>query len=179
MTKKSSQVLADAVIVIGAHEERYWEILCNAYQIALPATILEEEIFYFQSAGIKKGLAPSKWVNEGKVIRVEAEIEDYDYLNRKLSKDFMNSLDLGELEALALLSSKKYNAYRFTTADRAAIKALGVLGWESRGISVEELLEGAGRRPLKQKLPRHFTKQWFQNCLHEGFMEQHLWLRPQ
>jgi len=87
----------------------------------------------------------------------------------------MASLDPGELEALAILASKEYKDYLFTTADRAAVKALGVLGWGDRGISVEELLIGMGSN--KTKIAQHFTKKWFQNVLTQGFSEQHIWLR--
>jgi hypothetical protein len=178
MTKKSSPVLTDAVIVISAHEQLYWELLCNSYRIALPATILEDEVFYFQVEGRKQGLAPSQWIAKGNVERLEAEVGDYENLSSKLSKHFMNSLDPGELEALALLGSKNYKDYLFTTADRAAIKALGVLGWGARGISVETLLEHAGwSASMLKKLPRNCTKRWFDGCVQEGFMEKHLWLK--
>lgn len=139
MIKKSQPILIDAVIVIGAHEQSYWELLCSSYQIAIPATILEDEVFYFQVEDRKQGFAPSQWVIDGKIARLEANVEDYDILSRSLTKNFMNSLDPGELEALALLGSKSCKDYLFSTADRAAIKALGVLGLSERGISVEAL----------------------------------------
>jgi phosphoglycerate dehydrogenase-like enzyme len=62
----------------------------------------------------------------------------------------------------------------FTTADRAAIKTLGILGVGSKGISVEELLKNVGIK-RKKGMPRHFTKKWFQEALTEGLSEQHLW----
>ncbi len=162
MIKKLPPILADAVIVIGAHNERYWELLCNRYQIAIPATILEDELFYFGSEYNKKAIKPSTWVEEGKIQRLEAELLDYQVLSHQLSDNFMNSLDAGELEALALLGSKKYKGYLFTTADRAAIKALGVLGWRSQGISIEALLERAGAsKKIIDGLPKYFTKKWF------------------
>lgn len=178
MTKKLSPILTDAVIVIGAHNEQYWELLCNSYQIAIPATILEDELFYFGSKNNTHAIMPSKWVEEGKVQRLEAELLDFQVLQRQLSENFMNSLDPGELEALALLGSKKYKNYLFTTADRAAIKTLGVLGWSSQGISVEALLKrvGAPKKTLNS-LPKHFTKKWFDACLQEGFMEKDLWTK--
>lgn len=178
MTKKSLSVLLDAVIIIGAHEARYFELLSNRYRLAIPATILEDEIFYFQSKDGKQGLVPSEWLRQGKVERAEADIKDHEKLSRMLSPAFMHSLDPGELEALALISSAKYKDYKFTTADRAAIKALGVLGMSDRGIAVETLLENAGASTsLIKRLPQHFTKRWFNSCLHDGFMEKQLWLK--
>ncbi len=178
MTKKSKQIEIDTVVIIDAHEYGYWEPLCNAYRIAVPASILEDEAFYFQSDRGKIGMNPTEWLKQEKVIRVEAEFEDFEALQKRLSSDFMASLDAGELEALAILLSKRHKDILFTTADRAAIKALGVLGLGSRGISVEELLKNSGtKRKEKSKLPQHFTKKWFQQVLAEGLSEQHLWLR--
>jgi hypothetical protein len=78
MIKRSPQVLADAVIVIGEHKHKYWELLCNRYKIGIPATIFEDELFYFQlSDGSAQGLAPTQWVKEGTVERLEADVEDF------------------------------------------------------------------------------------------------------
>ena len=178
MTKKSLLVLTDAVVVIKAHEQQCWNLLCNSYKIALPATILEEEVFYFQAKGCKLGLMPSKWVSEGKVIRLEATINDHQDLSGKLSKHFMTGLDPGELESLALLGSKEFKDSLFTTADKTAIKALGVLGWSERGISVESLLvQAGGTGGILKKLPQNCTKKWFDGCLQEGVAERHLWIK--
>lgn len=162
MTKKSKQILPDTVVIVNAHEHGYWQSWCNAYHIVLPASILENEAFYFQSDRGKVGMNPTEWIMQGKVLRIEAELEDFDVLRKKLTSDFLASLDAGELEALAILMSKKHKDILFTTADRAAIKALGVLGLSSRGISVEELLVNSGaRKKGNPKLPLRFTKNGF------------------
>jgi hypothetical protein len=177
MIKKSKQIITDAVVVIHAHECSYWNQLCNIYQIALPATILENELFYFSSDKGKKGLNPSHWVKQGMVSRLDAEIDDYEILSKKLSTHFMHAIDAGEKEALAVLMSEKFKDYLFTTADKAAIKALGILGLGSRGISVEELLKQLGSSANKIKLSSQYTKSWFQKNIAEGMSEQHLWLK--
>lgn len=120
---------------------------------------------------------PSEWITKGKVNRMEAALSDLEALHKRLTSDFLASLDPGELEALAILISKVHQDSLFTTADKAAIKALGVLSLSDRGISVEELLEGAGRKTKKGGLPIRFTKKWFQQCIAEGFGEQHIWLK--
>lgn len=176
MTKKLKQIVVDTVVIIDAHEYSYWKSLCKAYHIAVPAIVLEKEAFYFQSDRGKIGMNPTEWLMQNQVTRIEAELEDFETLRKKLSSDFMASLDAGELEALAILMSKSHKDILFTTADKAAIKALGVLGIGSRGISVEELLKNSGINP-KERLPLKFTKKWFQQILTEGFSEQHLWLK--
>ncbi len=75
--------------------------------------------------------------------------------------------------------SKEYQHHFFTTADRAAVKAMGILGLGLRGLSVEELFNNLqGFSAKRQKIKTHFTKHWFQKALNEGFTEQHLWLKP-
>lgn len=178
MTKKLKRVLPDTVIIIDAHEHGYWEPLCNTYHLLVPKTILENEAFYFQSDWGKVGMNPTEWIKQGKVESIEATLEEFQILNKKLSSDFMASLDPGELEALAILLSKNHKDVFFTTADRAPVKALGVLSLGFKGISVEELLTACGvKRKDTHKIPERFTKKWFQQALTEGFGEQHLWLK--
>lgn len=178
MTKKSKDLLVDTVVVIDAHEKGYWELLCNAYRIFLPGTVIEDELFFFSSDKEKKPFLISNWVRQGKITRIDADIANFAELTKKLSNDFISALDNGELEALAIMTSKKYQHLFFTTADRAAIKALGILSLGLTGLSVEDLLNNLQSfSAKKKKLEPHFTKQWFQKALTEGFTEQHLWLR--
>lgn len=122
MTKKLKQVLADANVVINAHEYHFWEQLCSAYRIALSASVLENELFYFTSAKRKKGLNPFSWIKQGKVIQIDADIKSLDMVSRKLTSDYKASLDLGEFESLAILHSKDYSEILFSTADKALLK---------------------------------------------------------
>ena len=59
MTKKSKQILTDTVVIIDAHSNEYWECLCNAYHLVVPAFILEDEAFYFQSDRGNVGMNPT------------------------------------------------------------------------------------------------------------------------
>lgn len=176
MTKKLKQILTDTVVIIDAHEGGYWDNLCKVYKVAVPATIFENEAFYFQSDRGKKGLNPTEWLKQGKVVRIEAELEGLKALEKLITSDCIASLDAGELEALAILMSKGHRDTMFTTADKAAIKVLGVIGRGFQGISVEELLKEGGLR-RKKNLPKHLTKKWFHHILAEGLSEQHLWLK--
>jgi hypothetical protein len=179
MTKKLTQLLVDAVVVIDAHEKKYWEHLCASYEIFLPSTIIEEELLYFTSDKGRQSFEIAKLISQGKVTRIDAEINHSIELFKKISSDFRSSLHAGELEALAILMSKDFPHLFFTTADRAAIKALGVLSLSRKGLSVEELLSNLhGFSRKNKKLAAHFTTQYFRKALSEGFTEQHLWLKP-
>jgi hypothetical protein len=83
MTKKSNLTLTDTVVIIDAHENHYWESLCNSYQIAVPASIIENEAFHFESNNKKIAMNPTSWINQGKIIRIEASLEDFKILQKK------------------------------------------------------------------------------------------------
>lgn len=170
-------VLTDAVVVIDAHENNYWEPLCAHHRILLSATVIEDELRFFRTEkGTKKGFKIADWIKQGKVERIEADLEDYISLQKKLKPDFLNSLHRGELEALAILMSKRKDVL-FTTADRAAHKALGVLNLGHQSVSVEELMLTSGHTlPGKKKISHHFTRKWMLQNISEGFREQDLWL---
>ncbi len=179
MTKKSKDLLVDSVVVIDAHEKGYWKRLCNEHRVFLPGTIIDDELFYFTSDKGKQPLQVKNWIDQRTITRIDAEITDAAELIKRLSNDFIQTLDPGELEALAILISKKYQHIIFTTADYAAVKALGILSLRLRGVSVEDLLNNLqGLSTKNRKIEHHFTKQWFQKALNEGFTEQHLWLKP-
>lgn len=178
MIKKLSPILVDAMIVIGAHNGGFWDLLCNHYLVSIPATILEDELLYCGSKKNKKALLSSKWVKEGKAQRLEAHAQDHQMLRDKLSNDRMQSLDSGELEAIALLCTRGCKDYLFTTADQAAIKALAAIGLGHQGVSIETLLKRANApNPILKALPSHFTKKKFDQYLLEGLIEKHLWVR--
>ena len=175
MTKKSKQIILDAVTVIAAHELDQWNSICNAHQVILPGTVIENELFYFGSEK-KIPLRPSSWIKEKKVTRIDALIEDYQKVSQKLSDNFLLSIDRGEREALAILLSDTSRFY-FTTSDIAPIKALGALNLGSRGISLEEILEVIGKNIKKPPLSVQYTKKWFQQKVSEGFRDSLIYLK--
>ena len=171
MTKKSKCIVTDANTVIITNELGIWNGVCNHYQIFLPATIIEDELFYFHSDKGKNSLKPHDWLKEKKVIRIEAELSDYDLLSKKFNNNFLNGIDRGEREALAILLSNKNPDLLFSTADAAPIKALGALHLGEKGISTEELLINMKKN---HRIPEHHKKKWFQQRLAEGFRESSL-----
>ncbi len=164
------------MIVIEAHNRNCWDSLCNTYELALPATIIEDELFYFGTEH-KTGLTPSLWIQQKKIIRLDADLKDYDQVRQKFSDNFLRSIHRGELEALAILLSDKHKDFCFSTADAAPIKALGALHLSCRGTSLEELLEGAGKNTNKPPLPLQYTKKWFQQKASEGLRDNPFLLR--
>jgi hypothetical protein len=175
-TKKSNLIILDANVVIDAHKENYWSSLIHGHRIHLPAIVIRDEIQYFNSGNnIKKGIQLTPLLKKGLIFELEASLEDDKYLQSLVKPEFLCAFDPGEREALALLKNNKYKDFFFCTADRAAVKGLGILSLSEKGISVEKLLAKIGiTKPLKN----HFTEDWFQKQLRQGFLEKNLWINP-
>jgi hypothetical protein len=156
---------------------KFWLNICNAYRVILPATIIEDEAFFFTSDTQKsQAIKLSKQVAERKITRLEASLEDYLRLKKRVNDNFLNGIDAGEKEALALLLSNPKIEILFSSGDGLALKALGILGIGHQAISLEEIIKRIGVKEIR-KMPVHFTKKWLQNKVSEGVSEQHLWLK--
>lgn len=90
--------------------------------------------------------------------KLEQFIEQFDYNVR-------DSLHDGEKEALVLL--QKHKDLLLCTCDKAAIKALAMLGLSRQGISVENLLNKSG---LSTKIEPKHAEKYFKYWLKEGSM---------
>ncbi len=171
--KKPDLVILDANVVIDAHRENYWNPLIQGHKIHLPATVVREEVQYFDAGkNNKKGIQLKSLIDNGLIFEIAATLDDEKHLQRLVKPHFLQSFDPGEREALALLITNRYKDFLFCTGDRAAIKGLGVLGLSNRGISVEKLLEKIG---IKKNLKNHFTENWLRQQLTQGFQERDLW----
>ncbi len=140
-----------------------WNALATKYSLILPGIVVEEEAFYFESVdGLKQPLSPSSWIKNGQVKRVDAEIEDYKILETRFSPNFLKGIDAGEREALAILVSQNDQQIFFTTCDRAAVKALGVLRMGNKGVSFERLVNQLpNSSQWNKKLSHHHREHWF------------------
>lgn len=175
MMKNSLLVILDANIIIIAHKENYWPTLLNQYRLAIPSTVLHDEVFFFGTdEGANKAIRLQPYIASGKLQELTATVKELDAFRKSVHKNFLPSIDPGEEEALALLKSSAYQQYSFCTGDALAIQALAALGMSSRGVSLEKLLTSAGYQT--KNLKHHFTESSLQKNLTKGFQEKHLWL---
>ncbi len=172
--KKLELVILDANVIINAHLLEYWKILTSRYKIFVPATVLYEEVFYFEGYQGKEPIKLMASLKQGLIHELAASLEDDLHLQSLVKPSFFPSIDPGEREALALLKNPAFKDYYFCTADALPVKLLSVLGLSEQGVSVEKLLEKAG---AKKKLQKHFTEEWFRHQLGLGFQEKHIWLK--
>lgn len=164
---KPLRLLLDADVVIEAHGLGVWVALCDRAQIACPATVVHSEaLFYSQDdCTVPPSIHLPSLVARGTIEMLEATVDDAAMVRSELADDVLEGLHPGESEALALLFVQKAGDYRFCTGDRAAIRALALLGLSEQGISLEEALEAVG---ATKPLARQFTEVYFREALREG-----------
>lgn len=172
---KSRLVIFDAVIIIAAFEGDFWNSLVSQFKIHVPSIVLREATHYRDKNRQRIAIDMQTYVQQGKVIELTATAREIQTLQEKVNPNFMDRIDDGELEALALLMSGKYNDYRFCTSDTRAIKSMSSLSLGAFGVSLEELLDEI---KLRKKLPDpSYSKAAFDRKKAEGLQEQDAFIR--
>jgi hypothetical protein len=159
-------VLLDANIVIEAHALRIWRELKDRYELLLPSIVVINEAKYFHSS--KRGsrsIRLGEQITRGEVHQLTATAAEYAQLYEIFDSVFLQTLDPGETEALALLQANTSPEAFFCTSDAPAIKALAMLGLSHRGISMEMLMSKVG---LRKTLETQFTEDFFKTNIRHG-----------
>jgi hypothetical protein len=168
----SKFLLLDANVVIAAYEGKIWQVLLNSFFIALPSVVFHDEARYFTSQ--KTGYVPIELepLSASSKIKIfDATTSQIASIKSMLSNDFFNSIDPGELEAMAILNSGDYDDYKFCSGDFAANKAMGVLDMASYCISLEDVLAQIG---TSTKLKPHFSTSTLKRALLQAKVEKSL-----
>jgi hypothetical protein len=117
--KKPDLVILDANVVIDAHKENYWNSLIEGHKIHLPATVIRDEVQYFDAGNNnKKGIQLKPLIDKGFIFEIAATIDDEKQLQCLVKAQFLLAFDPGEREALALLKAQRYKNFFFCTGDR-------------------------------------------------------------
>lgn len=169
-TTKPQCVLLDANVVIKAHELGIWLQLTERYELILPGTVIRDEARYFKTAKrVRKPIRLQELVAKGEITELIATAEELASVHAVFSSWFLETLDPGEAEALALLKANKAPGAHFCTSDAPAIKALAMIRMSKQGISMETLLVKVG---LKKNLERQYTEDFFRTNIRLGQIAQ-------
>ncbi len=164
-TTKPRCVLLDANVVIESHELGVWEELRAGYRLTVPATVSRREaLFYFAGRRKVRVDLPGQ-IRRSDIDELEASVEELADLYGTFESWFLDTLDPGELEALALLKAGRATGCSFCTSDAPAIKALVMLGMSNWGVSLETLLSRIG---LTKKFKTQFQESFFKSCCRQG-----------
>lgn len=173
---KSRLVILDANVIIRAFAENFWNALIAQYDVHITSIVLHAEIyFYLDKNGQQVPIDLAADITSGKVKELTATLNEIAALVDKVNPNFMDRIDDGEQEALALLVTGRFDEFRYCTGDTRAIKALSSLSLGSLGISLEELLTAIGQNA---KLPdQSYSKNAFDRKKAEGLQEQTMFLK--
>jgi len=156
--KKPKLLLLDADVVIFAHQLDVWTSLKSAYEIHLPATILDEAKYFETKQGNCKSIDVQADLIAGLIKKLEADVKDLTRTFESFDPVFLAALHDGEKEAITILASDGASELIFCTGDVSAMKAVGMLDLASKCISFEEVLEKAGLLKHCGRLQPNLTK---------------------
>ena len=154
--------MLDADIIIHLHRAGLWEAIVTAYQVVIPSIIIDEARFYLDDQERRHPIDLLAQVEARRITQLSASIDELAALCRCLSSDLLEGLHPGELEALALVLSGRYAQGRLCSGDALALTTLSALGYEQRGVSLEEVLQAIGSsldRRLRENRRRRMTGQ--------------------
>ncbi len=174
---KSKLVILDANVIIDMHRNKIWERVVSLYEVHIPSTVANDEAVYFISRddNQKHAISLDSDITCKKVKILEATADDIKFLKDKVTDDYFNSIDPGELEAIALLLSGAYENFKFCTGDKAAIKALTVFDLTHQGISLEKLLSEVSIK--LDGFPKNYSETEFKKQQGYGLQEKDFYLK--
>ena len=161
-TRKLGYVLLDANVIIEAYALGVWNKLLDRTKTVIPSTVVQDEAFYFdkKKSGKRLAIDLNEFIDSGRILEVGATATELQNLRNIFDDLTLEGLDPGELEALALLHTSELKGAVFCTADKAAIRALALMGCCESGISMEELLQICGlQKPLELQYKRKFFEE--------------------
>ena len=170
----SRLVILDANIIIDAFKEGFWGRIIGFYEVHVCPIIKGEANHYLNQNGERVEIDLESYIRDGKIYEIAATTNQFVEFKNKVTDSYLNSIDNGEIEALALLISEGYDEFRFCTGDTAAIRGLGALYLGDRGVSLEELLtKVGGSLPFSP----NYSKKAFDLDIARGITEQGLIIR--
>jgi hypothetical protein len=166
----SRQLLCDAPVVIGAHQAGIWDVFVKGYRVAVTGVVLAEAHYYLDQRGDRRLIQLTPQVAAGTIEQHDAthsELKAFD--SRLQDRRLASALDVGELEALALIVERRL-PHLLCTGDGPAIRALCHLGMGEKSISLERALRDIGYA-IRLRLREDLTESKHQRHVAKGMSE--------
>jgi hypothetical protein len=139
--QKPKLLLLDADVVIEAHKLGAWDALKEAFSIAVPATIVREAPYFTSSEG-RQGINLQREIDAGEITCIDATADEIQATFENFAPVFMQGIDDGEKEGIAIIRFEKSEDCVFCTGDTNAV-AIGMLAIDNRSVSFESVLQVA------------------------------------
>jgi len=161
--------LLDADVVIDLLSLGLFDTLVERHEIFVGTSVIAEVKSHRKSYWDDRSKVPvdfrEQYIESGRVKEFNATASEIDKLViSKMPKLWVNTIDIGEIESLAILI--KEDDLVFCSCDAAAIRVLPFLDASDRGISLENLITSAGLK--KVRLDVKHTEKYFQNNVKIG-----------
>jgi len=155
--------LLDADVIIDLHIFHIWNQIVDKNKIYISSIILRQEVYFYEDYnGVRHNIDLLKDIGL-KFYEMSVSAEELKIFSQQFDRVFEAELHEGEKEALKILQDN--NEILFSTFDKAAIKAIALLGKREQGISFEKLLKSSG---ITKKTEFKHTEKYFKKYLDEG-----------
>jgi len=157
--------LLDADVIIDLLSLGLFDTLVDRHEIFAGQSVIDEVKSYWNDRSKVLINFRRQYIESGRVKELSATASEIDKLViSKMPSLWVNTIDIGEIESLAILV--KEEELVFCSCDAAAIRALPFLDASERGISLENLIASSGLK--KVTLDVKHTEAYFQNNLKIG-----------
>jgi len=159
--------LLDADIIVFSHHFGIWQKLKAAYEVHVPATVIDEAQFFETKDG-RKVIDLSAEESADQIKRLEATAADISDTFQDFEPTFLAALHDGEKEGITILQIQRESGIVFCTGDMIAFESVGMLGLSSSCLSFEGILQMAGLLKSVTRLLPHLTKKAHDHHLEVG-----------
>lgn len=162
-------LMFDADIIIFLHTAGLWDAITTSYQVVVPSIVVGEACYFLDHRHERQPIDLPAQIAAGRVTVLAASSDALAALLRRFNADLLEGLHSGEQEALALILSDSFPEGRLCSGDRLALVALAAIGFDTRGVSLEEALQDIGRsldRTLRAAA--QLTRAYFADAVAEG-----------
>jgi hypothetical protein len=146
---KLKLLILDAGAVIHLHELGVWQQVVDTCDVHLSEIVANDEVLFQPGDDDKYGepIDLQPLIGSGKIQIFNVAPSDVEAFRNKFDPAYLGDLDAGEAESLAYMH-KSSDDYIISSGDAIVYRVLGNIGWEERGVSLEELLQriGLGRQ---------------------------------
>ena len=177
-TAQSKLLLVDTCVILHACKLGVWDFLVSNRGIAVPETVVGEVILQLREEKFDAMVLDiERDVKDRRVAQPSLSASELRVVRELSGPEFRGIWDDGELECVACLLHEKYECSSVCSSDAVVYRFLGWTRQDTKGISLEEILEGFGgpRRKLLHRLTRqyreHWTKQGFGEAWQSGMIK--------
>jgi predicted nucleic acid-binding protein len=160
--------LLDANIIIEIYTHKCRELLQSRVTLVIPSIVrTEARLIVDEETNTRRQIVLDDALLKGSIKEVAATTGQMQALYARFDRVFVERMQAGEAEALALLLASALPDHLLGTADGPAIRALSMLDMRDSGISLEKLLNTASIA-LPRPLRRRFTEAFFREQAERG-----------